>query len=100
MNYLVAIHELVEAFLCKQNFITPKMVDDFDLAHPELDDPGGDTRAPYHIQHLYATSVEVILAHQVGIDWDKYEDVLSLLWEKRDIADKRMMEVMQNRPHD
>src|SRR5271168_4141167 len=55
---LVAIHELVEQTLTEAAGITNQQIDEFDMGHPELDDPGASEHAPYHLQHTAATAVE------------------------------------------
>ena len=47
----------------------------------ELDEPGDDPRAPYHREHEFAGCVERLLAHELGIDWNDYEDALDALYE-------------------
>jgi hypothetical protein len=43
--------------------------------------PGDDPRAPYHREHEFAGCVERLLAHELGIDWNDYEDALDALYE-------------------
>lgn len=71
-SFLVALHELVEAALCKQAGITQAMVDEFDMTHEYLDDPGMSLDAPYHKQHLAAATVEYNIARELGVDVTKY----------------------------
>jgi hypothetical protein len=87
--FLVAIHELIEAFLCECAGITEAEVDKFDLSFSDLIyeeeqkdskrpadhewEPGDDARAPYYKQHQIATGIERILAAEVGVSWLKYE---------------------------
>jgi hypothetical protein len=75
MNALIAIHELVEAVLCRFNDpeITGEEVDKFDMSHPELEEPGEDSRAPYKKQHKFASMIEMLVAIQLNINWDEYE---------------------------
>src|SRR5208337_252360 len=75
MNALVAIHELIEALLCKFNDpeITTEIVDSFDMSHENLDEPGESSEAPYHLQHTRATIIEKLLSDWLKIDWDEYE---------------------------
>jgi hypothetical protein len=79
---LVAIHELVEVFLCTAQGVTQKQVDRFDFAHELDDDPGEHPRAPYHEQHMLALSVEMMLATVLGIKWRPYGDCLTRTWAK------------------
>jgi hypothetical protein len=76
MNCLIAIHELIEALLCKFNDpeITGGSVDTFDMSHPELEEPGESLEAPYMIPHLVASNIEMMIAHRLKIDWKSYEE--------------------------
>jgi len=75
-EFLVAIHEIIEAWLCKKDGITAEQVDEWDkgLSDESLyEEPGEDPRAPYHIQHLIATSIEVMLCAQLKLNWAEYD---------------------------
>ena len=75
---LLAIHEAVEAIMCKKNGVTQEAVDQFDIEfdknHPDEPDLGaGDDRsAPYHREHCFATAIESILCIELGVDWNDY----------------------------
>jgi hypothetical protein len=74
---LIAIHELIEAVLCKNEGITQEKVDEFDIAwdkeHDHLDgEPGDHYQAPYYRQHQIATGIERLLAAELGVDWSTY----------------------------
>lgn len=80
-EFLIAIHEIIEAYLCKKAGITAEVVDDFDMNYakqPEFDlrteckEPGDDQRAPYHVQHLTAQSIEMMLCAQLGLSWGQH----------------------------
>jgi len=80
-EFLVAIHEVIEAWLCKKAGITAEQVDEFDMNYakqPDFDlrteckEPGDDPRAPYHVQHLIAQSIEMMLCAQLGIKWEDH----------------------------
>lgn len=72
---LVAIHELVEAVLCRNAGISTATVDDFDLNHQSLiyDEPGDDPLSPYHWQHIIASIIERVVAYALRVDWQAYE---------------------------
>lgn len=76
-EFLVAIHEIVEAYLCKKAGITSEEVDKFDInflkENPELGEPGDYPDAPYHIQHLIATSIEMMLCAALNLNWSEHE---------------------------
>lgn len=75
-EYLIAIHELVEAVFCTLNGVTPKMVDNWDLGDRwearGFSEPGADVLAPYHNEHMLAEIVERMLAQFYGLEWRTY----------------------------
>lgn len=75
-NFLLMIHEMVEAFLTEEHGINWKDITEFDVSNPELDEPGGSPNAPYQLEHLSATGIESAVAKELKVDWDKYEDRL------------------------
>jgi hypothetical protein len=82
-NFLLIIHELIEAVLCKQKGITQGQVDNWDLSHQEYTEPGEIRECPYFIPHFIAATIERGLAHELEINWEKYEDILDLLMLER-----------------
>lgn len=84
---LVAVHELVEVLLCKAQGVSQQDVDKFDLDFEQARlegneaEPGDDPNAPYKKQHCLATSVERLLAAEMGVDWKTYEEQLCALPE-------------------
>ena len=83
---LVGVHELVETLLCKKAGVTEEQVDAFDLAHPELHEPGDSTLAPYYKQHKIAIAVEDLLIKELGVDEDEYLRKMDWLQTQRDYA--------------
>ncbi len=73
---LVAVHELVEALLCMSRGIPVLEVDDFDMNHPELEEPGLDEKAPYHWEHMAADIVERFMAKELRMSWKEHEETL------------------------
>jgi hypothetical protein len=74
----VAVHELVEAILCRNDGVSEAAVDAFDRSFdPEPDafnqEPGDDPGAPYHRQHCFATAVERMLIAALGVSWVEHE---------------------------
>ncbi len=81
-SVLIAVHELVEALLCKAHGVTTEAVDEWDMGQgKELDEPGDDPRAPYHREHEFAGCLERPLAHELGVDWNSYEDAIDVLYD-------------------
>lgn len=78
-EFLVALHELVEAYLCQKAGVTDDQVTSFDMKFEmdrplgNTDEPGDDPKAPYRQQHRTATLVEMIVADAAGVDWKKHE---------------------------
>ena len=72
--FLVALHEIVEAYLCKFEGITEANVSTWDINHPELDEPGDSKQAPYHKQHAVALEVEKLVCHALGLSWEAHEE--------------------------
>jgi hypothetical protein len=71
----VAVHELVEALLAVQRGVSIAAIDAWDKVHDgDADEPGEMAGAPYYDEHLTATVVERLLAHELGLHWPAYED--------------------------
>jgi hypothetical protein len=81
--FLVAIHELVEWYLCQKAGVTEQQVDAFDMQplREGYDEHGDDPTAPYHRQHEIAGVVERLVAHELGIDWKDYGDRIDAAYE-------------------
>lgn len=77
---LLAIHEAVEAIMCKHNGVSQKSVDDFDLeyarTHAVDANAGDDPSAPYVREHCLATAIERILCAELEVNWQDYDDEL------------------------
>ena len=77
-EFLVGLHELVEAYLCKTRGISEEAVTAFDVEYEakrkpgDDSEPGDDPRAPYFHEHQVATFVERYVAKELGVDWDAY----------------------------
>lgn len=76
---LVAVHELVEVLLCKQDGVKTEDVDKFDKAFEASRkpgnecEPGDEPTAPYSDQHCFATGIERLLAERLGVKWKPYD---------------------------
>jgi hypothetical protein len=85
-EFLVGIHEAIEAWLCSKVGITEKEVNDFDGSYeicreyhlPLLcgckiqDECGMDPHAPYHKEHVFATEIEKMIAKKLKVNWSMY----------------------------
>lgn len=80
---LVEIHERIEASLCDDAGVMQEDVDKFDMEFERLrhgneeGEPGDSVLAPYHRQHRIATGIEMLLAVELGVDWQKYEEAIN-----------------------
>lgn len=84
---LVAVHEVIEAFLCEQRGIAEEAITAFDCAHladddPWVDDPGHCPEAPYHREHVFAECIERLFAFEMGVNWQAYGAAIEALDEK------------------
>ena len=83
--FLVAIHELVEVWLCNRRGITDEAVSAFDIEYeknrPEGDEsePGDHPGAPYRKEHFFATNIERMIALELGVDWAQYDKAVMSL---------------------
>jgi hypothetical protein len=72
-EFLVALHELVEAYLCQCSGIPGEKVDQFDLGFIDGDEPGDKSDCPYRDQHSIASGIERTISGVLGIGWLDYE---------------------------
>lgn len=85
-NILLGLHELVKAILCEKRGITAEQVAAFDKnfeklreGYPEIlgkDEPGDHRNAPYVAEYRVASGVEGIVARELGIDLQAYDEAL------------------------
>jgi hypothetical protein len=87
-EFLVARHEIDEAFLCWQRGISEDSVTAFDVMfelereqgeHSQEDEPGDDIRAPYRKEHRFATQSEKVMARQLKVPWKEYSKAVEAL---------------------
>ena len=80
-EFLILIHELIEAHLCAKRGISEPEITAWDTSHPALADPGASEAAPYHKEHMFAEHIERAIAHELGINWDAYDEACTNLLE-------------------
>ena len=73
MEFCVAIHEVVEQYLCNKRGISDGVVTEFDKANPDHPNPGDLPTAPYHQEHKLASIIELILLQELGVDLVEYD---------------------------
>lgn len=78
-EFLVALHELIESHLVQKRGIPDSAIDEFDMWYErtrtpgDQTEPGDDPGAPYRREHQFATVIERLVAHELGVDWWNYE---------------------------
>jgi hypothetical protein len=81
----VSIHELLEAFMCKESGITDEDVTRFDLQFEQersvgkqtlRAEAGDDERSPYRVPHQAATFVERAVTSVLGLDWETHDSAV------------------------
>jgi hypothetical protein len=84
MQFLVALHEMIEMTLCAFRGIAEPDIKAWDEAVPDdspyADDPGHDPTAPYHKEHVFAECIERLVAAELGVNWQKYEERCDALY--------------------
>ena len=84
-EFLVLIHELIEAHLCRKRGIEEPDIKAFDEAYEakrekgDVSEPGDSIEAPYFREHAFSTFIEAQLAEELGINWEEYSNVVNSL---------------------
>lgn len=84
-EFLVLIHELIEAHLCRKRGIKEEDIKAFDEAYEakrqegDFTEPGDSAEAPYRTEHWFATFIEAQIAEELGVDWEEYSNVVNSL---------------------
>jgi hypothetical protein len=79
MEFLVALHELIEQELCQARGIPTADVDKFDQEFTGGGEPGDAEFSPYRKEHFFATTIERLMAAELGVDWREYEAKINSL---------------------
>ncbi len=70
---LLAVHEMVEAVICKHIGVSDVDVDLWDMVeHADSAEPGEVDGCPYGRAHQIAEIVERLLAVELGVKWSEY----------------------------
>ena len=82
-NCLIAIHELIEVLLTQKRGISEESIAKFDIKF-EKKRKKGNTDEPgdfghYKKEHRFAENVERLFAHELGVDWTKYDKKINSL---------------------
>jgi hypothetical protein len=87
-TFLVGIHEAIEAYLCRKRGIQEEVVTAFDMEFEmkresgNVDEPGDSVDAPYQREHFFATSVERLIASELGVNWVEYSHAIESFKER------------------
>lgn len=82
-EFLVAIHEFIEAYLCQKRGIEEPTITRFDVNFERsrikgnTDEPGDNPEAPYFNEHQFATKIEKVMAKELGVNWKEYEKTVN-----------------------
>ncbi len=84
-EFLILIHELVEWYLTENKGITEHEITKFDVKfekdrnkglHSEDAEPGDAINSPYRKQHRFAENIERLIAAELDIDFNEYNNFL------------------------
>jgi hypothetical protein len=84
-EFLVALHEMIEAFLCEWRRIPFAAITRFDIGYErnrsqgDISEPGAAPDAPYRAEHQFAERVERMVARELAVDWPKYDRAVARL---------------------
>lgn len=68
VQFLIALHELIESKLCAVRGISQLDVDLFDFSDgAKIGEPGDHPKAPYRKEHRFAMLIEHLMAHEMGL---------------------------------
>ena len=83
---LIFVHEFCEEILTRNKGIKEKEITKHDLwiedeiaegRYPDDAEPGEHPKSPYRREHLLAMRIEKMLAKELGINWEEYNNYLN-----------------------
>jgi len=93
-EFVIGIHEAIEAWLCEKNGISQDDVDNWDMWYEEAreqgtaacgcpiyptSEPGNDKHCPYRKEHQFTTKIEKMLVKRGGMDWTQHDILVNSL---------------------
>lgn len=78
-NFLISLHEMIEAYLCWKRKIDFDTITAFDIKFKGNGEPGDDPKSPYRKEHQFATKLERLMAKELGVKWKEYDSVINKL---------------------
>lgn len=87
LEFMVAMHEIIEWYLTQRNGIPEPTITEFDkMFEMERDsgiwddeEPGEDKRAPYRKEHMFAEKIERLICQELKIKWSDYNKTVNNL---------------------
>lgn len=82
-EFLIMVHELIEWYIARKRGISEEQITDYDLEWEKkdtakADEPGNEEDCIYRHEHRFAENVERLLAHELGLDWNTYNNSLKI----------------------
>jgi len=84
-DFLILLHEMVEAVLCLHRGIPEPSIKKFDEAFEAagmIGEPGDQVSAPYYEEHQFAQAMEMMMAQELGVNWREYELEQDRVWKE------------------
>ncbi len=81
----VALHEIIEALLCRAHGVPEEEVSRFDKQYEAMrtphdtSEPGDEPDAPYHVEHRAATLIEKKYLSHLGVSWKEHTETVNNL---------------------
>ena len=79
-EFVLALHETIEAVTCKNDGVVGEAVDKFDIefdkTHTSDVNAGDDILAPYMQPHSLATGIERTMCYVLKVPWTPYDNEL------------------------
>jgi hypothetical protein len=76
-RYITLIHELIEALLVTDRGILIDSIGEYDekfIEDKRKGQQGEQKDCPYHKEHMFATKIEKLLAKELNVDYEKYNE--------------------------
>ena len=83
-NFLVAVHEIIEAYLTNKRGIREEDITEFDKRFKGDGEPGDAENSPYRLEHQFADMIEKLIADEIGVNWNEYQTAMNVLFEEED----------------
>jgi hypothetical protein len=75
-NMIILVHEIAEIVMIQARGIPLAIINAYDEAHPDVDDPGDESDSPYNKEHSLSLAIERIICAYLGISWKAYDTIV------------------------